>query len=198
MTRPQSVTSSDVIIPPHALAGTLALPKSAHGLIVFAHGSGSSHLSPRNIAVAKALNGRNFGTFLFDLLTQEEEADRANVFDIPLLAERLIEAWRTDGLGQSWGLFLSSSEEQSHIRHRLRTFNQAKLPDGRMALFRWWDPRVFRVYLPTCNADHLATLFAGVDHYVCENEDGAGFTIYRNHEGTLVREHTCDPMRSNR
>jgi len=113
-------------------------------------------------------------------------------------AERLIEAWRTDGLGQSWGLFLSSSEEQSHIRHRLRTFNQAKLPDGRMALFRWWDPRVFRVYLPTCNADHLATLFAGVDHYVCENEDGAGFTIYRNHEGTLVREHTCDPMRSNR
>jgi len=92
MTRPQSVTSSDVIIPPHALAGTLALPKSAHGLIVFAHGSGSSHLSPRNIAVAKALNGRNFGTFLFDLLTQEEEADRANVFDIPLLAERLIEA----------------------------------------------------------------------------------------------------------
>lgn len=94
MTRPQSITSSDVIIPPHALAGTLALPKSAHGLIVFAHGSGSSHLSPRNIAVAEALNGRNFGTFLFDLLTQEEESDRANVFDIPLLAERLVEAVR--------------------------------------------------------------------------------------------------------
>ena len=87
-----SVTSSDVILPLHTLAGTLSLPKNSNGLIVFAHGSGSSHLSPRNIAVARALNGRNFGTFLFDLLTQEEEADRANVFDIPLLAERLIEA----------------------------------------------------------------------------------------------------------
>lgn len=98
MTRPQSITSSDVMVPPHALAGTLTLPKSAHGLIVFAHGSGSSHLSPRNVAVAKALNGRNFGTFLFDLLTPEEEADRANVFDIPLLAERLVEAvhWLDD------------------------------------------------------------------------------------------------------
>jgi pimeloyl-ACP methyl ester carboxylesterase len=92
MTHLQSVTSSDVVIPPHALAGTLTVPKDSHGLIVFAHGSGSSHLSPRNIAVAKALNDRNFGTFLFDLLTQEEEADRANVFDIPLLAERLVEA----------------------------------------------------------------------------------------------------------
>ena len=88
----QSVTSSDVVILPHALAGTLSLPKNAHGLIVFAHGSGSSHLSPRNIAVAKALNDRSFGTFLLDLLTREEEADRANVFDIPLLAERLVEA----------------------------------------------------------------------------------------------------------
>jgi putative phosphoribosyl transferase len=88
----QSVTSSDVVIPPHGLAGTLSVPKNSHGLIVFAHGSGSSHISPRNIAVARALNDRNFATFLFDLLTQEEEADRANVFDIPLLAERLVEA----------------------------------------------------------------------------------------------------------
>ena len=98
MTHPQSITSSDVVIPPHSLAGTLSVPKNSHGLIVFAHGSGSSHLSPRNLAVAKALNDRNFATFLFDLLTQEEEADRANVFDIPLLAERLIEAvqWLDD------------------------------------------------------------------------------------------------------
>ena len=102
MTRPQSVTSSDVIIPPHALAGTLTLPKSAHGLIVFAHGSGSSRHSPRNTAVAKALNSQGFATLLFDLLTQREEADRANVFDISLLAERLVDAvqW-LNGQGES-------------------------------------------------------------------------------------------------
>jgi putative phosphoribosyl transferase len=85
-------TSSDIIIPPHGLAGTLSLPKNPFGLIVFAHGSGSSRLSPRNMTVAKALNGRSFGTLLFDLLSPEEEADRANVFDIALLAERLVEA----------------------------------------------------------------------------------------------------------
>ncbi len=86
-----SVTSSDVAIPPLGLAGTLNVPRSPLGLIVFAHGSGSSHLSPRNMAVAEALNSRGFGTLLFDLLTPREEADRANVFDISLLAERLVE-----------------------------------------------------------------------------------------------------------
>ena len=86
------VTSSDVAIPPLGLAGTLNVPKDALGLVVFAHGSGSSRHSPRNMAVAKALNSQGFATLLFDLLTQREEADRANVFDISLLAERLVDA----------------------------------------------------------------------------------------------------------
>jgi putative phosphoribosyl transferase len=87
----QSVNSSDVAIPPLGLAGTLNVPKAAHGLVVFAHGSGSSRHSPRNTAVAQALNNRGFATLLFDLLTPREEADRANVFDISLLAERLVD-----------------------------------------------------------------------------------------------------------
>jgi pimeloyl-ACP methyl ester carboxylesterase len=70
----------------------LRLPERAAGLVVFAHGSGSSRLSPRNVAVAEALNDAGFGTLLFDLLTPQEENDRCNVFDIPLLAERLIQA----------------------------------------------------------------------------------------------------------
>jgi putative phosphoribosyl transferase len=86
--------SSDIVIPPHGLAGTLSLPKIPVGLIIFVHGSGSCRLSPRNIAVATALNSRGFGTLLFDLLTPEEEADRANVFNISLLAERLVEVVR--------------------------------------------------------------------------------------------------------
>ncbi len=90
-----SVTSSEVVIPPLGLAGILNVPKNAAGLVVFVHGSGSSHLSPRNTAVANALNARGFATLLFDLLTPSEEADRANVFDIALLAERLVDtvAW---------------------------------------------------------------------------------------------------------
>jgi putative phosphoribosyl transferase len=83
-----------ISIAPIGLAGTLQVPAGAYAVIVFAHGSGSSRLSPRNVAVANALNGRGMATLLFDLLTSDEEEDRANVFDIPLLAERLIDAVR--------------------------------------------------------------------------------------------------------
>src|SRR5581483_12169778 len=86
--------SLDVIIPPLGLAGTLTRPSNALGLIVFAHGSGSSRFSPRNTAVARALNAQGFATLLFDLLTPDEEADRANVFDITLLANRLVDVVR--------------------------------------------------------------------------------------------------------
>jgi putative phosphoribosyl transferase len=71
------------------LPGHLTVPAGAGGVVAFAHGSGSSRHSPRNQLVASALHDVGLGTLLFDLLSPDEEADRANVFDIPLLAERL-------------------------------------------------------------------------------------------------------------
>ena len=71
------------------LAGYLTVPEGAPGIVVFAHGSGSSRHSPRNRYVARVLNEAGLGTLLFDLLTPDEEVDRANVFDIGLLARRL-------------------------------------------------------------------------------------------------------------
>jgi putative phosphoribosyl transferase len=84
----------DVRIPPLGLAGILQIPMKAYALVVFAHGSGSSRLSPRNTSVAASLNDWGIATLLFDLLTPAEEADRANVFNIPLLADRLVDAIR--------------------------------------------------------------------------------------------------------
>ena len=84
----------DLHIPPLGLAGTLHFPQPCKGLVVFAHGSGSSRFSPRNTAVASALNQRGIATLLFDLLTESEEANRANVFDIALLSERLADVIR--------------------------------------------------------------------------------------------------------
>jgi putative phosphoribosyl transferase len=76
------------------LNGDLPVPSGAEarGVVAFAHGSGSSRLSPRNRQVAHALNEAGFATLLFDLLTGREEADRANVFDVALLAQRLVAA----------------------------------------------------------------------------------------------------------
>jgi len=101
MTLTTAVTAADVSIPalaasgsPICLPGRLALPETAHGLVLFAHGSGSSRLSPRNQFVASMLHESWLGTLLFDLLTERESYDRVNVFDIGLLAERLAAAIR--------------------------------------------------------------------------------------------------------
>ena len=74
------------------LPGRLVVPPGAQGIVVFAHGSGSGRHSPRNTFVASVLNTAGLGTLLLDLLTPDEEADRANVFDIELLADRLTTA----------------------------------------------------------------------------------------------------------
>ncbi|MFB9681107.1 phosphoribosyltransferase family protein [Streptosporangium vulgare] len=72
------------------LPGRLVVPENAAGVVVFVHGSGSSRHSPRNRYVASTLNRAGLATLLFDLLTPEEEFDRGNVFDIGLLAGRLV------------------------------------------------------------------------------------------------------------
>jgi dienelactone hydrolase len=76
------------------LAGQLTVPERARGLVIFAHGSGSSRHSPRNRYVARVFNQAGLATLLFDLLTPDEEIDRANVFDIGLLATRLSDVAR--------------------------------------------------------------------------------------------------------
>ncbi len=75
---------------PVSLAGHLTIPERPVGVVVFAHGSGSSRHSPRNRYVAEVLNAAGLATLLFDLLTPDEERNRANVFDIELLAQRLV------------------------------------------------------------------------------------------------------------
>jgi predicted alpha/beta-hydrolase family hydrolase len=94
LARRGSAIEGEVRIPPVGLEGTLALPVGAREVVAFAHGSGSSRKSPRNTRVAEALRERGLGTLLFDLLLEEEAADRRNVFDIALLAERLALATR--------------------------------------------------------------------------------------------------------
>jgi putative phosphoribosyl transferase len=106
----------DVMIPVRAatLSGHLYLPEPARGVVVFAHGSGSSRHSPRNRFVASVLRRAGLGTLLLDLLTPAEETDRTNVFDISLLAGRLVEVtnWlsrRRDAAGARIGYFGAST-----------------------------------------------------------------------------------------
>jgi putative phosphoribosyl transferase len=112
MTIADAIESFDVAVPAGdargraiRLPGRLCLPAPPTGLVLFAHGSGSSRASPRNQFVASVLHESWIGTLLFDLLTEQEAADRVNVFDIGLLAERLAAALR----------FVGSLEQTRHL-----------------------------------------------------------------------------------
>jgi dienelactone hydrolase len=95
-TAPAAVSMQAVEIPLDEVAhpGDLSLPAAACGLVIFAHGSGSSRLSVRNRFVARALNDRGLATLLFDLLTPVEDRDYERRFDIALLTRRLLGAAR--------------------------------------------------------------------------------------------------------
>jgi pimeloyl-ACP methyl ester carboxylesterase len=107
-------TETALTIGGKALPAALNAPEDARGTVIFAHGSGSSRSSPRNIAVAARLNDARMATLLFDLLTPDEAADRRNVFDVELLGERMVEAIaevrRLPGVAQTpIGLFGAST-----------------------------------------------------------------------------------------
>jgi len=89
---------SIVSVGPGGLEGILRMSATPTGLVIFAHGAGSSRLSPRNNFVAEALDQCGMATLLFDLLSEAETTDRSNVFDIQMLSRRMIEAveWAWD------------------------------------------------------------------------------------------------------
>ena len=118
--QPLRVAKAPVAVPVggRSLDGELAIPVNAHGVVLFAHGSGSSRHSPRNQFVARALERHRLATLLMDLLTAEEEVvdDRTMEyrFDLPMLARRLVTIidWarsRTDTTGLPIGLFGAST-----------------------------------------------------------------------------------------
>lgn len=87
-----AVATEFVVLQGNSLQGDLAVPSQARALVLFAHGSGSSRLSERNRWVARVLQQHAMATLLFDLLTPDEAQDRRNVFDIPLLGQRMEQA----------------------------------------------------------------------------------------------------------
>ncbi len=112
------------------LEATLELPATARGVVVFAHGSGSSRLSLRNVAVADHLRETGaFGTLLFDLLTPVEDRDYDNRFDIGLLTRRLTGACRwLDGLPEASGLPIGLFGASTGAAAALRTATELAGP----------------------------------------------------------------------
>jgi hypothetical protein len=101
--------------------------------------------------------------------------------------------WQNKGWGQSWGILIASREPLGFVRRRLRHFTQARLPGGEgPVLFRFWDPRVFRVYLPLVEPAQLPPWFKGIDRYICETEDG-GASLHYTFDGNALEIQSAQP-----
>lgn len=76
------------------------------------------------------------------------------------------------GWGESWGIFATTTAGFDELRHHFRKLHRVQDEHGRRLIFRWYDPRVLRIYLPTCTPAELRTLFGPVRHYLMEDADG--------------------------
>lgn len=137
-----------------SLEGMLALPPDARGLVLFAHGSGSSRLSPRNNYVAQVLRSGGVGTLLFDLLSAEEDRDYANRFAIGLLAERLVAATRwvrqeAEAAGLPLGYFGASTGAAAALRAAAQLGDGIKAVVSRGGRPDLTGPAISRVTAPT-------------------------------------------------
>ena len=98
-----------------------------------------------------------------------------------------------NGWGKSWGIFAQSSAPMKDLHRHFRRFLMVYDPEGKPLYFRYYDPRVLRVYLPTCNADELRTVFGPVSAYVVEG-DTPGTVLRFTYAGdTLAKEEVSLP-----
>ena len=164
MCAPQEVTIRSGRV---RLEGHLGIPLSPLAIVVFAHGSGSGRFSPRNNYVARHLQQGRMATLLIDLLTSDEAEDRRKVFDIDLLADRLLlaKAWieqddRTKGLGI--GYFGASTGAGAALQAAARDPSSI-----RAVVSRGGRPDLAEAYLPSVTAPTLL-IVGGDDEPVIE------------------------------
>ncbi len=179
------------------LEGMLDVPADASGVVVFAHGSGSSRKSPRNNYVAEVIRDRGLGTLLFDLLTEAEDRNRENRFDIPLLTERLVGVtewlWNRDETRDTdVGYFGSSTGAASALRAAALLEDDIDAVVSRggrvdMASELLDDVRAATLFIVGGNDTQVLELNREArDRLTCENElhvvEGAGHLFEREDE----------------
>ncbi len=179
------------------LEGTLAIPEGAPGIVVFAHGSGSSRKSPRNNFVAGVIREQGLGTLLFDLLTEEEDQVRESRFDISLLTDRLLAVteWlrtREETAELHVGYFGSSTGAAAALRAAARGGDDVDAVVSRGGRVDMAEDRLGEVQAPTLfivGGDDTQVLELNRDAYdrlSCEKElhvvSGAGHLFEREGE----------------
>jgi hypothetical protein len=115
--------------------------------------------------------------------------DARDAFTASLLAE---------GWGRCWGIFLSSAASLEEVRRHLRQFLKVQDERGQPLYFRFYDPRVLRVYLPTCNAKELEMLFGPVQRFWCEGDGGHNILQFERKGSRLKQRAVALPAKEKR
>lgn len=116
---------------------------------------------------------------------RELEVVAPHLVELPR-GHRLALQWLDQGLGRSWGVALHTSDP-ANLRHQLRKLLKVRGPDGRKLLFRWYDPRVLRAFLPTADAVQMAGFFGDISAWICEDAGGDLLEFRRDPRGVLQR-----------
>jgi len=99
-----------------------------------------------------------------------------------------LDIWKHEGWARNWGILCFSDLPMPRVRRHFRRFLQAMLPDGMIAQFRFYDPRVWRVYIQTCEQDDLTRWFTGIREFRAPSETGEGYIRYTLENRALVIE----------
>jgi hypothetical protein len=144
------------------------------------------------INTAKALNP-NFDS----LYRGQSEETLSSVAPYIFQGERgqEFEKWYFDnGWGDSWGVLVFSNEDMKALHKHFRKFLMVKTEEGEELYFRFYDPRVLRIFLPTCDKDQLREFFGPVECYICEDEDPGLGIVFSFQDGVLKQERITREM----
>lgn len=118
----------------------------------------------------------------------EPDVEEVAPYLVKLDREAPFTNWVLDrGWGNHWGIFAESGADLATLRNHFRRFLTVHDASGKPLLFRYYDPRVLRTYLPTCNAEELKTMFGPLQAYMMENEDAAAVERFKLKNGSLAK-----------
>jgi hypothetical protein len=139
-----------------------------------------------NANKAKELNPDNSSLYLG---VQDEDLDGVAPYLFTFEQKKEFEDWFLEnGWGQSWGLLVLSKDAFEQVYNHFRKFLMVKTEDGEQLYFRFYDPRVLRIFLPTCDEKQIIEFFGPVDTFIVEGENREEAIMFSHKNGILKKE----------
>jgi hypothetical protein len=105
------------------------------------------------------------------------------------------ENWISENTGKSWGVFVKCKVDMEDMNYHFRKFLKVKTEDLQQLYFRFYDPRVLRIFLPTCDKNQIIEFFGPVQAFICEQDEEGTFKVYSHIKGELIVEEIAKKLK---